>query len=354
MEIGIVSFFNVERGFGRIKTQDKPHGVFVHFSDVIGEAKILVENELVKFQITETDKGPKASDVHRMTHRLKGFIKNFSKGYGFVIEHNTGDKYFLHHSDVQGVGFKRIESEFEVEFSPFESDKGLQAKEVVIIDTRYPLEKFAHLGNYKRQIRELAHLAEPENWNFISGDQKDFPVLRNYLRQTFKRLEEEGKIEYTTSPDGKEFACFNTGLVTEKQEDILAYFVKSRRKNHPDSYIKFPKWTLKKFERESYRIMSYFSKQPQIADYIANHSDLVYDPSKRLVPDFEHIIDDREKRFPEHFRTWGKQELIARLRNAIALAEKRVRRNYKTAIPQYYEGHNSVAATALPGNSFQN
>ena len=338
MEIGIVSFFNVERGFGRIKTQDKPHGVFVHFSDVIGEAKILVENELVKFWLTHTAKGPKASKVSRMTSRLKGTIQNFNRGYGFVIEHNSGDKYFLHHTDVQGTGFKRIESEFEVEFSPFESDKGLQAKEVVIIDTRFPMEKFAHLGNFQNHIDDLARLAQVESWDFHQEKKKANPVLHNYLRQTFKRLQEEEKIEYTISPDGKEFACFNTGLVTEKQEDIFAYFIKSRRKNHPDSYIKFPKWTLKKFERESFRIMSYFSDQPRVANYITNAADLVYDTSKRLVPDYEHIIDEREKRFPESFRTWGKQELIGRLRNAISLAEKRVRRNYKTAVPQYYEG----------------
>ncbi|MCB0835663.1 MAG: DUF3825 domain-containing protein [Bacteroidetes bacterium] len=339
MEIGIVSFFNVERGFGRIKTQDIPHGVFVHFSDVIGEAKILVENELVEFSVKETKKGPKACQVSRITDRLKGTIKNFNKGYGFVEEYESGTKYFLHHSDVQGNGFKRIESEFEVEFSPFESEKGLQAKEVVIIDTRFPLEKFANLGKLQQHLESLAQLAQPENWDYISQQTGSYPVLRNYLRQTFKRLEEEDKIEYTTSPDGKEYACFNTGLVTEKQEDIFAYFVRSRRKNSPGSYIKFPKWTLRKFERESYRVMSYFSQQPQIANYISDPTHLVYDSSKRLIPDYEHIIDDREKRFPEEFRQWGKQELIARLRNAISLAEKRVMRNYKTAIPQYYEGN---------------
>ncbi|MCL4166145.1 UNVERIFIED_CONTAM: hypothetical protein GTU68_008304, partial [Idotea baltica] len=63
MEIGLVSFFNVERGFGKILTQGHPEGIFVHYTDVLGEAKILVENELVEFWVTDTEKGPKAQEV---------------------------------------------------------------------------------------------------------------------------------------------------------------------------------------------------------------------------------------------------------------------------------------------------
>ncbi|MDX2246638.1 MAG: DUF3825 domain-containing protein [Bacteroidia bacterium] len=339
MEIGIVSFFNVERGFGRIKTPDRPEGVFVHFSDVQGDAKILVENELVSLIIQQTEKGPKASNVSRLTGRLKGVITRFSKGYGQITDPQTGKLYFIHHSDVQGQGFKRIETDFEVEFSPFESEKGLQAKEIIISDTRFPLEKFAHLGNFYQHLESLSALAQPENWDYPYHPAGGFPVLQNYLRQTFKRLQEEDKILYAQSPGGSPVAAINTGLVTEKQEEIFAYFVPSKRNAFPGSYIRFPQWTLKNFDRESCRLMSYFSQRPQIARYFSDPSDLVYDPGRRLIPDYDHIVDEREERFPETFRTWGKAELIARLRNAILLAEKRVRRNYKTAIPQYYEGN---------------
>ena len=338
MELGIVSFFNIERGFGRIKTPTRPNGVFVHFSDVLGDARILVENEMVNFEIAETDKGPKAKLVTRITERLIGKITHFNKGYGYIEERNSKQRYFLHHTDVRGNGFKKIEVDFEIEFSPFETEKGLQAKEVVISDTRYPMEKFALLPNWDRHLHKLARMAQPENWDYILEKTGGYPVLSNYLFHTFRRLEEEGKIEYTEDPEGNPFACFNTGLVTEKQEEIFAYFVRSTRKAQPNSYIRNPKWMLKEFGRESHRMMSFFKRRPQLAHYFESPSDLIYDPSRRLVPDYEHIIGERMNRFPEEFRMKGKAELIARIRNAIHLAEKRVRRNYKTAVPQYYEG----------------
>ena len=338
MEIGIVSFFNVERGFGRIKTPSRPKGVFVHFSDVLAEARILVENEMVQFEITETEKGPKARHVSRITDRLAGKITHFSKGYGYVQAYNCEDIYFLHHSDVKGNGFKKIEVDFEVEFSPFEGEKGLQAKEVVISDTRYPMEKFAILPHLTRHLKKLAEMAAPELWDFNSDNTRDFPILKNYLFHTYRRLEEENKIEFAENAQGSPLASFNTGLVTEKQEEIFAYFVESRKKAQPNSYIRHPRWMLKQFGRESHRMMSFFRSRPQLANYCEKPSDLIYDPSRRLVPDYEHIIGDRADRFPEHLRVWGKAELIARLRNAIQLAERRVKRNYKTAVPQYYEG----------------
>lgn len=338
MQIGVVSFFNVERGFGRIKTSNNPHGIFVHFSDVEEQARILVANEMVRFKMTQTDKGPQAKQVTRITERRTGCITHYEKGYGYIEDHLTQQRFFFHFSDVLGSGFRKIERGFEVEFSAFDTEKGEQAKEVVISDTRSPLEKFAWLVRWDYNIKQLAQMAKPENWDYLHHPTHDHPILKNFLSHTFNRLQAQDKIQFANDPEGHEYACFNTGLVTDKQEEIYAFFVPSKKKAQPNSYIPSPLWQLKRFGLESDRLMSHFPQSPSIATYIEQPADMIYDPSRRLVPDYEHIIGDRMDRFPKDYRTWGKAELIARLRQAVNLAERRVTRNYKSAIPQFYQG----------------
>jgi hypothetical protein len=50
---------------------------------------------------------------------------------------------------------------------------------------------------------------------------KSYSILKNYLEFTFRKLQQEKKIVFTT--DNK-FACFNTGLMTDNLEDIFAFF----------------------------------------------------------------------------------------------------------------------------------
>lgn len=339
MALGIVTFFNVDRGFGRIKAAEHPDGIFVHFSDVDSAAKILVENELVEFSIQQTSKGPKAEKVSRLTDRMTGKVVRFDKGFGQIKEKYSGNLYFVHHTDIIGNGFKHISCDYEVEFSHFENGKGLQAKEVVVSDRRGPLERFAWLGDYESQLKKLARMAQPERWNYAGDMDRSFPILNSYLNHTFHRLKTEGKIAFSSDSEDRRYACFNTGLVSTKQEEIFAYFSPNTSRRRTESYLKRPRWMLRTFGRESHRMMSYFSHRPPIASYFENPSSLIYDPTRRLVPDYDHIVEDRFERFPEHIRAWGRSELMSRVRHAIELAERRVQRNYRTAIPQFYEGN---------------
>lgn len=62
----------------------------------------------------------------------RGTVKWFSnkKGYGFIAS-ETGQDVFVHHSEIQGVGFKTLEEGQTVEFEIAEGPKGEQAKNVV-------------------------------------------------------------------------------------------------------------------------------------------------------------------------------------------------------------------------------
>lgn len=62
----------------------------------------------------------------------QGTVKwfNNSKGYGF-ISRNSGDDVFVHHSAIQGDGFKSLNEGDSVEFEVAQGAKGLQAQDVV-------------------------------------------------------------------------------------------------------------------------------------------------------------------------------------------------------------------------------
>jgi cold shock protein len=66
--------------------------------------------------------------------REQGSVKWFNndKGYGF-ISRNSGDDVFVHHSAIQGEGFKSLEEGDNIEFDVANGPKGLQAQNVVKI-----------------------------------------------------------------------------------------------------------------------------------------------------------------------------------------------------------------------------
>jgi len=67
-----------------------------------------------------------------MSDREIGTVKwfNASKGYGFISREGADD-VFVHHSAIQGEGFKTLDEGQQVEFSVEQGPKGLQAVNVV-------------------------------------------------------------------------------------------------------------------------------------------------------------------------------------------------------------------------------
>ena len=230
------------------------------------------------------------------------------------------------------------------------------------------------------RLKDLAELALDERWDYgeASGN---FPILRNYLTYTFKRLCFEDKILIEIDPESnEEYSAFNTGLVDKTYEYIYALF----RKNSPD---KKQYWRLDDFvvagKDKGKLLVKLFNPLPEKANYFENKiENMLYDTSTgELSCDYDHILTEHTERLPrvfledncpanflcidnvkiddiydspkeikdEYFDKLGKKikensRILNRLKNrlddAVELAKKRVEWNYKTAIPMYYPKHN--------------
>lgn len=64
---GVVKWFNEQKGFGFI-TQENGEDVFVHYSSIqIDGFKTLAEGQQVEFELVDGDKGPKATNVTKVS-----------------------------------------------------------------------------------------------------------------------------------------------------------------------------------------------------------------------------------------------------------------------------------------------
>lgn len=187
---------------------------------------------------------------------------------------------------------------------------------------------FGYMPGFDDRLKELAELSEHEDWNYRRTTQRGvLPILHNYVKYTFERLVEEEKIAIT--PDGQ-YACFNTGLVTENQEPIYASFEVNRADDRAP-------WFFKCWLRKGQWELNKFSILPEMAHYFSDPTVLIFDFRKDFRVNVEHIIEDNNERFPESIKKMNNFMLQNLVKGAVDSALERVKRNYKTAIPQYYK-----------------
>lgn len=143
---------------------------------------------------------------------------------------------------------------------------------------------FAYVSN--SAYKQLMDLALPEPWSFTDRD-GGHEILSWYLNGTFLHLLDEEKIRYGQDAQGK-FAVFCTGLVNRNFEDIYCFC-------EPNSKAK-AEWIVKSFctkgsgNAGKRLVRAFGTDMPQRAVYYRTLTDVVYDGSFELVPDFEHLM----------------------------------------------------------------
>ncbi len=193
--------------------------------------------------------------------------------------------------------------------------------------------EFSFVPNYEKSIKYLAtNLSDEEDWEFSDAKHIKYSILKNYLEHIFRKLKQENKIAYAS---GNSYACFNTGLVTKNLEEIFAFFESNK---NPKPGQKTTPFCFKAFLKESdYQLLRVFpGNLPEIADFFQKPEDLIFNPGCKLIPQIDHIIEDNKERFPAHMQGLDNNEMRRRLEGAINEVKKKVKTNYKIAVPQYY------------------
>ncbi len=240
------------------------------------------------------------------------------------------------------------------------------------------LENFAFLGSWSGFLSELANKAVDEQWDFVEGPNRRYQILQQYIKYTFSRLTREKKI--CISGD-KQFAAFNTGLADNHYDDIYACFTPND--SGSDTEWRFAGFCTAASGGLGKQLVNYFNPLPLPPSYFTHNEDLFFDHTKQLHTDFEHIIIDNIKRLPiqflydQFFDNHDARELVEKIRecsdryirnslyndlkniiydnsrlfmriqnrikDSIELARKRVRWNYKTAVPSYFPKRDSMS-----------
>ena len=185
---------------------------------------------------------------------------------------------------------------------------------------------YMYWGNYNAQIQALADKALPEKWSFEGKN--DNSILKNYLKYTFNKLQDENKVVETDT-----YCVFNTGLFSHYYVPIYVYG--ELNKNIADNAAK---WYFKGFKDE-YELgrLDLETKAPERTDYFSDPQRLIFNWHNKIIVNNKHILDDLNTniRLPESIK--NSKRPLEDLTGVINTAIQKVIANYKLAIPHYYQ-----------------
>lgn len=334
---GKIKFYKSDKKFGFIKVDESSEDYFFHIRAVTGEDVKCIEGESVEFDAVESKKQPGKFEAQNIRHpdgykakkmKLRGHPSGFLMQWAFIM------------------------------LDDFEDDSGSIRPGV---------------------LHDLAAMALPEDWAFghdIAAKRTPFPILKSYLVNTFFKLYREDAV-LEVSHQGENWAAFNTGLVNELYDPIYALFEKNTQPPRP---WKFHSFCCANIGRNGQTLVRNFNPLPRAARYFDKVEQVIFDPDIQIAPRYDHIIYDSIKRgrYPIEFlerhcprglvwkdpATIPKEEresflhdyqvavesdprtdrdIRNRMDDAIELAVKRARWNFKTAIPTYYPRGDNIS-----------
>ena len=370
MEKGFIKWYDSKHGFGHVIGSKGE--LYFHGSEVSEELATLLKtnhynDEPIVYDIS-------ASSLRQGEYQASKLNIDFSKrsiGY-LVLQERAGERFPYAKDITTGKEYTISTRNMKtppLHFINFEERDGdpviftpneTQADNLEIIDTRRFILRFADfskkindnsgnsitLSSYKGFIHSLkTSIAEKfckdESWDYIQNKTEDIPILISYLDQTCKRIIEEDKLVTGQSSEGKEYAYFNTGLADIFQSEIFAYFESNYNYKKTENWgISIPKWHFKEFNTEESRYRKYFNGRTSapIASYFKPDTLLVLDPEdlKTAKPNWDHLYERKNRIAVHNINDMSEMDFREAINDSIDLAYRRIKRNYKTAIPQFY------------------
>jgi cold shock CspA family protein len=357
MKEGFVKWYDSTKKFGFLTSNDSGGDVYFHITNVKNELVVLLENNKGKDAPVVFNEKPSAKlsgqfegfDIELdLGKRKVGYIHKRDGGFDsdifYIKDYYSEEEYYLHHRNIRkSVADKYVsfEEEDPVVFTPEKTEKGLAAKDVLLIDTRPFILGFASFQDYDSAILQLLQpgLCEDENWDYIQKPTGSFPILKSYLNKTCERVVNQKKTKVGVASDGTEYLFFNTGLVDVFQNEIYAYFTRNKRYSDNQPWgIKIPKWWFLEFNTDQSYYRKYFNEAPEIATYFEETEvqKLIFDTTITIRPNWEHLNKRRTRVDSEEIQKMTEQEFRDAIEDSITMAKKRIKRNYKTAIPHFY------------------
>lgn len=297
--------------------------------------------------------------------KLFQLVKDFRHSVVWKVDDKTNPGFLIIHVREKNQQEKKkyerlnaIDNDVEIDFSQ---------------DPKNALSRWCSFGDYNSTLEELKNLVLPERWFYQTQNPKfPYPILSNYLKYTFYRLtQEKGKIL-----ENDHYAAFNTGLVDRRYEPVYAFFEKTPNALKKYRLINF---CIAGEEREGKELIRQFTDKPESAHYFDNVNDMIYD-TRASSPecDWNHIIVENISRIPivflndncpknfyiqdisdfsfdekkEYYNNLAEaikadnkayRNITFRLKDALDLALKRIKWNFKTAIPQYFPTTNKMS-----------
>lgn len=346
---GRIRFFKSIEKFGFITSKEAGRDVFFHENSIEDSEVKCVPNEAVEFELVESRRKPGAFEATRIRRQA---TKSTSQTEGSSAQ--APEKIFTIPADTHP-------SEYLFEWS------------YITLDDKAMPES----SNRSGALQELADLALKEDWDHGSENSGKgaFPILRNYLVNTFYKQYIDGNVLESTQHD-EHWAAFNTGLVNKLYNPIYALFQKNLKSRKPWRFHAFCNANI---GRPGQILVQHFSTLPPAPKYFKSADEVVFDPNIPVIPRYDHIIDDSiaRDRYPVEFLrqhvpegfSWRdpswmsepersqflqaftkalkqdpktERNIHNRLDDAIDLAVKRARWNYQTAIPLYFPRKNSI------------
>jgi len=198
--------------------------------------------------------------------------------------------------------------------------------------------EYAYCGDFKKKLVYLSTICEHENWYYdapdIHDEDKKFSVLYQYIHNTFYKHSLDGKIVQLDT-----WAIINTGLMTPNAEDIYMLFEENKY-FHP--VTNKSKYFFRTFCNRSDRDIPEVLKPhlPEPIDFFEDCPNLLYFETRmNVTPNMDHIYNDNRSRLPLKLQELDRESAIMLLNGALEKAIKKVKRNNRIVVPQFYQGN---------------